>query len=72
MTDTHEKPNDVIIYNHGSLIGFQPQTEHGETWIEEEVDPNAQWLGPTMMVEARFAEAILDGMIASGLRLQFC
>ena len=70
MSIKFDKPVDVIVIHHGSLVGIRPNTDHAETWIGEYVDPDAQWFGRQLMVEPRYADDILDAMASDGLTLQ--
>lgn len=70
MEAMFDKPADVIVFDHGSLIGILPNTDHAETWIGEYVDPDAQWFGRQLMVEPRYADNILKAMAGDGLSLQ--
>jgi hypothetical protein len=38
-----------------------------QLWLEEHVDPDAQWWGPTLVVEPRYVPAILAGAAENGL-----
>jgi hypothetical protein len=60
---------DVQVINHGSLIGFLPMTQEAKDWIDEKVDPDAQYLGRQLMVEPRYAGDIVLGMAADGLEI---
>lgn len=70
MTLSFDKPFDVSVFNHGSLIGILPNTDHAETWIGEYLDPDAQWVGKQVMVEPRYATPILNAMREDGLSLE--
>lgn len=70
MSETFDKPIDITIIHHGSLIGILPNTDHAETWIGEYVDPEAQWFGRQLMVEPRYADDLLSAMASDGLSLE--
>ena len=52
-----------------SLVLVLPVSPEAKAWIEEHVDPEAQWFGRSLVVEPRYVEAILDGMSRDGLVL---
>src|SRR5438094_7061106 len=62
---------DVLVRNEGTVFLFCPLTSRGKQWIEEHVQPDAQWFGSALVVEHRFAswlpESVLGGPIHSGL-----
>lgn len=62
---------DVTIYNHGSIWAFTPLSDAGGDWIADNVDEeSAIWQGRALMVEARFAFDLAQGMQADGLELE--
>jgi len=53
------------VVNHGTLIGFTPISEDAKEWWDEYV----QWspmMGDAYLVEARYAQAIIDGIEKDG------
>lgn len=60
---------DVSVYNHGSIIGFTLLTEDAQTWADEHIPDDAQWMGPTFFAEMRYANDIAEGMQSDGLVL---
>ena len=46
---------DVLVRNEGTVFIFCPFTSRGKLWIEEHVQPDAQWFGSALVVEHRFA-----------------
>jgi hypothetical protein len=60
---------DVLVRDEGSLVLFQPRTEVAREWVEANVDPEAQWFGPWLVVEHRYAGDLIEGMGADGLRV---
>lgn len=58
---------DVVVIHHGSLVGMKPDSDAARDWIALHIPDDAPWLGGSLMVEARFADAILDGMTDDGL-----
>lgn len=66
MSTTTQKP-DVLIINHGSLVGMTPMSDTAREWMNEHIPDDAQWLGRQLMVEPRYAGDIIDGMQGDGL-----
>jgi hypothetical protein len=61
---------DILIHNRGSMFGFQPTSDVGRTWIDENLQTEGwQWLGRTLYVDHRYADDILDGMVNDGLTI---
>ena len=60
---------DVLVRNEGTVFLFCPLTSRGKEWIDEYVQPDAQWFGNTLVVEHRFAWGLAQGMNDAGLVL---
>jgi hypothetical protein len=60
---------DVTVEDHGSLWLFRPVTETAKTWIDDNVEDAALWFGGALAVEARFVQAMIEGMLADGLEV---
>jgi len=60
---------DIQIQNQGSLILLKPTSECGAAWLEENIgqDNGYQPLWPTVLVEPRYASAVIQGATAEGL-----
>ena len=63
----HQTDTDITVIDHGSVVGLWPHSEAASVWIAEHVADDAPWLGPCLMVERRYVEAILRGMADDGL-----
>jgi hypothetical protein len=61
---------DVLVHNEGTLFLFCPLTSRGREWIDEHVQPDAQWFGSALVVEHRFAWGLAQGMKDAGLVLE--
>ena len=59
---------DVMIHNHGSIYLFDPLSEKGKAWIDENTDEDQRtmWV-ESLVVEHRFAGDIANGMLRAGL-----
>lgn len=60
---------DVAVQNEGSIVLFRPLTRPARQWIEEYVDPEAQWWAGALVVEPRYAGDLTQGMLDAGLRV---
>ena len=61
---------DVLVCNEGTVFLFCPLTSRGKAWIDQYVQPGAQWFGNTLVVEHRFAWGLAQGMKDAGLLLE--
>lgn len=61
---------DCIIRKSGTLYLFYPQTDLAKEWIEENVDPEAQYFGDALVVEHRYAWNLAQGMMVDGLDIE--
>lgn len=53
----------VTVEDHGTIIGITPLTQEAREWLSKNaVTEPWQWLGGTLMVDRRFAGALLDGL----------
>ena len=61
---------DIRIMDAGSFIIIEPMTAKAAGWIDENIgaDNGYHPQYPTIMVEHRYADDVLDGMAADGLR----
>jgi hypothetical protein len=64
------KPDAKLRFDLGSICLLQPLTDAAREWLDEHVDPDAQWLGPSLAIEARYVEPIVEGMRAEGLLVE--
>jgi hypothetical protein len=71
---TNERPKakspDVLVRNEGTVFVFCPLTCAAKEWIDEHVQPDAQWFGNSLIVEHRFAWGLGQGMVDAGLLLE--
>jgi hypothetical protein len=62
---------DVEYSDEGTVVTFQPLTERGKDWIEENVTSEGwQWLGARLCVDPRYAQSLVDGMADAGLAIE--
>lgn len=60
---------DITIDNHGSVLVFSGTTAAGETWLAENLEPDALRWGDGYVVEPRYAKDIQEGALDHGLSL---
>ena len=60
---------DVLVNNVGTLYTFCPLTLRAKEWIDEHIQPDAQWFGHALVVEHRYAWGLAQGMTDDGLVL---
>lgn len=60
---------DVSVESHGNIFLFRPNTDRGRNWLTENVSDDAQWFGPALMVEHRYARELASGLIGEGLKV---
>ena len=65
QTGTHAP--DVLIANEGTVLLFDPITSRAKEWIDENVQPEAQWFGATLVVETSLRLGPGAGMLDAGL-----
>lgn len=66
------EPLDVTVENHGSLFLFSPYTQAAKDWIADNVQIEEYMrLGLNFACEHRFAQALIQGMIEAGLRVNY-
>jgi hypothetical protein len=68
--DSPKVTPDVLVHNEGTVFLFNPLTARAKEWIDDNVQPDAQWFGTTLVVEHRYAWGLAQGMQDAGLVLQ--
>lgn len=61
---------DVIVDNQGSIVLLRPETNAAKEWLAEHIHVDAMHFGPSLVVEWRYADDIIDGMKRDGLEVQ--
>jgi len=61
-----------IEHPQASVVLVTPQDDEAREWLQEHTDPEATWLGPSLGVEARYAQDLLLGAIADGVNVKVC
>ena len=77
MTANEEKrpqgqvtPADITVQGEGTLFLFHANTQIGREWIHEHVPSDATYWAGSLVVEARYAGDLADGMVDDGLVLE--
>lgn len=60
---------DVVVQDNGSTVFLRPQSRQAISWINRNIgkDNGYQPYWPTVLIEPRYVEAVVDGMEADGL-----
>ena len=59
---------DVRLEDEASAVLFQPLTPAAHAWFKTNVPTEEwQWVGGRLAVERRYADNLIDGLIAAGL-----
>jgi len=64
---------DFQLENHGSLFLLRPLTSAATEWMRENLpvdSPETQFWGEAIVIEPRYLEPIVDGILADGLVLR--
>lgn len=70
IIDGHDG-TDFLITDHGSIVTFKPLTDEAQGWIEEHlVGDDIQWFGGAVVVEPRYVEDIVHGIIMDDLNIK--
>lgn len=69
-TATEIAETDVQVENHGSIFLFRILTDAAQSWVDENVSEEAQWMGNGLAVEHRYAEDLAQGMLNAGLNVK--
>jgi hypothetical protein len=58
---------DVVVENHFSLLLFRLLSPSAKSWVDQNVQEDAQFFGGALVVEPRYARNLIQGMRESGL-----
>lgn len=57
------KNADFNINDGSSIVSITPLTARAREWMDENVHTESwQWMGPTLAVDARMAQDLIDGI----------
>jgi hypothetical protein len=60
---------DVEVENHGTIFLVRPLTETARDWLDENVSDDAQYFGGALVVEHRYIEDLVEGMLGDDLNV---
>ena len=67
-TVSNQSTPDVLVRDAGTLFTFCPLTERAKEWIADNVQSESwQWFGNVLVVERRYALALLGGIAGAGM-----
>lgn len=58
------------VEDHGTIVLIRPHTADTREWLEEHTDETALWFGSALVVEPRYVEALVHGLVEEGYALQ--
>jgi hypothetical protein len=59
------------VENHGSIVLIRPLTSDVHVWLIQNCgDEDTQWFGSALVVEPRYVEDIVHGLVEAGFALQ--
>ena len=61
---------DVIVENHFSLLLFRLLSPSAKSWVDQNVQEDAQFFGGALIVEPRHAQNLIEGMRESRLEVR--
>lgn len=60
---------DIQIQNEGSIYLIRGISENGQQWLDDHISDDAQMFGDVIVVEHRYIDDIVSGIIQDGLKL---
>lgn len=64
------KEVDFTVQNEGSIFLLGVHTDAARAWVEENLPKDHQTWGNTVVVEHRYIEAIVNGILTDGLKVR--
>lgn len=58
---------DAIVENHGSVYLIRPSNSDAMVWLESHTSNDAMWWAGALVVDHRYVNDIINGMISDGL-----
>lgn len=66
-----QHPSDVTVSGGGTIYLFHLESDTARDWVDDQVQLEGwQWLGRAFAVEHRYVGALIEGMLADGLRVE--
>lgn len=61
---------DFTLTDHGSLVAVKPMNDAARDWISDNVGGETSWWGGALMVERRYSDDLLNGIIGAGFEIE--
>ena len=61
---------DCVVAYDGSISLVTPGTPAAREWIDAHVPADAPWFGPSLAVEWRYVDSLLEGIEDDGLTIR--
>lgn len=61
---------DVMVQCEGSIFLLTPISGEARSWLRDNVQPDAQWFGPALVVEHRYVEDLVEGLRCEGFNVE--
>jgi hypothetical protein len=71
MKTKTKAPTDFNINDGGSIVSITPLTAQAREWMTDNVHTESwQWMGPTLAVDHRMAQDLIDGINDAGFSVE--
>lgn len=67
MQDLYYVRNDFYVRNEGSIVLLTPDSDAAYDWCDEHLPEDAMRFGLSYVIEHRYADEILTGILGEGL-----
>lgn len=61
---------DFTLAHHGSVALLTPNTPEANKWLGEHIPDHALWWSRGVVIEPRYVEAVMDGIVEDGMTLE--
>lgn len=63
---------DFVLEHQGTIAILRPLTDRAKAWVEDNVSQEGyQPCWPMLIIEHRYVEAIIDGLLGDGLTMRY-
>lgn len=67
MSNATVASSEVRIEQHGSLALVTPVSQAAQEWLVANVHQDSLWYGGSLVVEPRYLDGLIDGLVEAGL-----
>lgn len=60
---------DFFVNDQGTLVLITPLNDAARAWLKEHVQEDAQWFGRALVVEHRYANDLIEGILGEGFSI---